>query len=72
MGKGDQKTKRGKIIAGSFGKTRLRRPVKNLAERIADEIQKKAEVPEETKAKPASKKKEVASGAGKKDNKEKD
>jgi len=59
MGKGDQKTKRGKIISGSYGKTRLRRPVKNLAERIADDIKKKAEPVEEKKAKPAAKK-EVA------------
>ena len=26
MGKGDQRTKRGKIIRGSYGKTRLRKP----------------------------------------------
>lgn len=54
MGKGDQKTKRGKIISGSYGKTRLRRPVKNLAERIADEIKKKSEPVEEKKAKPVA------------------
>ncbi len=28
MGKGDQKTKRGKIIAGSYGKTRPRKAPK--------------------------------------------
>lgn len=28
MGRGDKKTKKGKIFQGSFGKTRLARPVK--------------------------------------------
>ena len=28
MGRGDKKTKKGKIFKGSFGKTRLARPVK--------------------------------------------
>ena len=28
MGRGDKKTKKGKIFKGSFGKTRLSKPVK--------------------------------------------
>lgn len=31
MGRGDKKTKKGKIFKGSFGKTRLARPVKAAA-----------------------------------------
>lgn len=31
MGRGDKKTKKGKIFKGSFGKTRLARPVKTTA-----------------------------------------
>lgn len=30
MGKGDKRTKRGKLFMGSFGKTRRRRITKNL------------------------------------------
>lgn len=29
MGRGDKKTKKGKIFKGSFGKTRLARPTQN-------------------------------------------
>ena len=29
MGKGDQRTRRGKIYRGSFGKSRLKDPVRN-------------------------------------------
>lgn len=31
MGRGDKKTKKGKIFKGSFGKSRLSRPVKTVA-----------------------------------------
>ncbi|HIY77276.1 MAG TPA: 30S ribosomal protein THX [Candidatus Sphingobacterium stercorigallinarum] len=31
MGKGDMKTKRGKIVAGSYGKTRPRKPWKSAS-----------------------------------------
>jgi ribosomal small subunit protein bTHX len=31
MGKGDRRTRRGKIYAGSFGKTRAKDPVKKKA-----------------------------------------
>ena len=31
MGRGDKKTKKGKIFKGSFGKSRLSRPVKAAA-----------------------------------------
>jgi len=41
MGKGDQRTKRGKIFAGSFGKTR---PRKNKKKTV------KTETPKETKS----------------------
>jgi 30S ribosomal protein S31 len=32
MGRGDKKTKKGKIFKGSFGKTRVARPKKKNAE----------------------------------------
>lgn len=35
MGKGDQRSKRGKIFAGSFGKTRPRKPHKKEAPVVA-------------------------------------
>jgi 30S ribosomal protein S31 len=35
MGRGDKKTKKGKIFKGSFGKSRLARPIK--AERTGEE-----------------------------------
>ncbi len=31
MGRGDKKTKKGKIFMGSFGKTRVAKPSKNAA-----------------------------------------
>ena len=44
MGKGDQKSKRGKINAGSYGKKRLRKSgsVKNIPVKVLDENDKKA------------------------------
>ncbi|MBW8359458.1 MAG: 30S ribosomal protein THX [Weeksellaceae bacterium] len=44
MGKGDRKSKRGKIIAGSYGKKRLRKSpsVKNIPVTVLDEDDKKA------------------------------
>lgn len=44
MGKGDQKSKRGKINAGSYGKKRPRKPssVKNIPVNVLDEDDKKA------------------------------
>ena len=33
MGKGDKKSRRGKIFAGSFGKTRPKKKIKNKAEK---------------------------------------
>jgi 30S ribosomal protein S31 len=35
MGKGDKKSRKGKIIMGSYGKTRKRRPAK--AKKVAEE-----------------------------------
>ena len=44
MGKGDQKSKRGKINAGSYGKKRPRKngSVKNIPVKVLDEDEKKA------------------------------
>ncbi|MBW8361980.1 MAG: 30S ribosomal protein THX [Kaistella sp.] len=44
MGKGDKKSKRGKINAGSYGKTRPRKSasVKNIPVTVLDEEEKKA------------------------------
>ena len=36
MGRGDKKTKKGKIFKGSFGKSRLSRPVKAVAVKAAE------------------------------------
>ncbi len=33
MGRGDKKTKKGKIFKGSFGKSRLARPIKAAAKK---------------------------------------
>jgi 30S ribosomal protein S31 len=33
MGRGDKKTKKGKIFKGSFGKSRVARPAKKVAEK---------------------------------------
>jgi 30S ribosomal protein S31 len=37
MGKGDKRTRRGKIFAGTFGKTRLRKK-KSTAQPVAKEV----------------------------------
>ena len=37
MGRGDKKTKKGKIFMGSFGKSRLARPVKVKAAEVKKE-----------------------------------
>jgi len=41
MGKGDRRTRRGKIYAGSFGKTRLKDPAKKK-KRVAAAAKKSA------------------------------
>jgi 30S ribosomal protein S31 len=51
MGRGDIKSKKGKIFAGSFGKKRPAKPAKRSAVAAADDV---AEV--ETKKKTAKKK----------------
>ncbi len=59
MGKGDKKTKRGKITNGSYGKTRLKKSSKSavVVEKPAKEKVVKAEKPA---AKPKAKKEETA------------
>ena len=44
MGKGDQKSRRGKVTAGSYGKKRPRKSssVKNIPVKVLDEDEKKA------------------------------
>jgi 30S ribosomal protein S31 len=39
MGKGDQKTKKGKRVRGSYGKTRPRNPVKTPLEQIKKHVE---------------------------------
>jgi len=39
MGKGDQKTKKGKRIRGSYGKSRLRRPNQTTLEQIKKHVE---------------------------------
>lgn len=49
MGKGDQKTKRGKITRGSYGKTRPRKKTTGTEVSIKEKVQnKKAAQPEKT------------------------
>jgi len=38
MGKGDKKTKRGKIFMGSSGVTRQRKKNKNVAPKVAEKV----------------------------------
>ncbi len=65
MGKGDQKSKRGKIAIGSYGKTRRKKarktapPPKPKVEKVKTEV-------EETPAKPAAKKPAAKKPAAKK------
>ncbi len=49
MGKGDKKTKRGKIIAGSYGKSRPKKQMKPIVTEVA------VAEPEEKKASPKPK-----------------
>jgi 30S ribosomal protein S31 len=60
MGKGDQKTKRGKIIRGSYGKTRPRKPGKTVEELIAEAPAKKEAAEKARKAREAARKEAVA------------
>lgn len=67
MGKGDKKTRRGKIFSGSYGKTRPRKSSSKLAEIATAVMEKKAaskseDKPEKktTKAKSTTKKKTTA------------
>lgn len=50
MGKGDIKTKKGKRVRGSYGKSRLRRPAQSAGEQVAktEVADKKAEVADKT------------------------
>jgi len=61
MGKGDKKTKRGKIVNGSYGRSRRRSKVKN---KYVKPIV--AEAPKEAKAEIAEEKPEVKKPAAKK------
>jgi 30S ribosomal protein S31 len=45
MGKGDKRSKRGKIFAGSFGKTRLRKKKVTVKPVEAKPAKKKAKAP---------------------------
>jgi 30S ribosomal protein S31 len=50
MGKGDKKTKRGKIFSGSYGKTRLRKKSSNRTEIVTAIMENKAAAKSEEKA----------------------
>ena len=56
MGKGDKKTKRGKLFKGSHGKLHPRKKVKDVSVKVKPEV--KAEDEPKTKEKKAVKKKE--------------
>lgn len=43
MGKGDKRTRRGKIFAGSYGKTRRKTGKKKSGEKRVDEAPRKSE-----------------------------
>lgn len=53
MGRGDKKTKKGKIFKGSFGKSRNKKAIKARIKRVASK--KPAVAKTEGKAKPARK-----------------
>ena len=58
MGKGDKKTKRGKIIKGSYG---VRRPKKkNINKAVVEEVFKKKKVAVKAEEKPKAKTKKIA------------
>lgn len=44
MGKGDQRTKKGKRVSGTYGKSRLRKPEKAKAEAAAKVAEAQKEV----------------------------
>ena len=50
MGKGDKKTRRGKVTAGSYGKTRPRKS--GTSKVAAPKVEAKAEKPKKAAAKP--------------------
>jgi len=56
MGKGDKKTKRGKIFSGSFGKRRPRKHFKTIADIQKNKAKKKEATTPKTEDKPAVKK----------------
>jgi 30S ribosomal protein S31 len=60
MGRGDKKSKKGKIFKGSFGNSRLKKKIKERLKRIASKKPVEAGASEESKpkAKRAVKKKE--------------
>lgn len=43
MGRGDKRTKRGKISMGSFGKSRLARAAKKVSKKETEKVEQKAE-----------------------------
>lgn len=63
MGKGDIRTKRGKIIRGSYGKTRPRKKAKTFMSQVAHHVESEdmhvTEVPEEEEKVPVKSKEEA-------------
>lgn len=60
MGKGDKKTKRGKIISGSYGKSRMRKESTPLHSESADSKEKSENAPKDTAKKAATPKAKAA------------
>lgn len=60
MGKGDKKSKRGKIIAGSYGKSRLRKKTSTVYNAILESKEKPEKAPKETAKKEAKPKAKAA------------
>lgn len=60
MGKGDKKSKRGKIIAGSYGKSRMRKESSPLYVASAEPKDKVEKAPKETVKKAAKPKAKAA------------
>jgi 30S ribosomal protein S31 len=72
MGKGDKKSKRGKINRGTFGKRRIRKTKKHVSTPVTEENKKKIEVKTEepkpelkTEMKKTTRKKKEKTGSDK-------
>ncbi len=67
MGKGDKKTKKGKLFQGSYGKTRPRKKENTNSKVVATKPVKEAEAPAAKSKEPAKKEKDQKEKKGSKE-----